>query len=60
MVRFLWGLDPGVAEKVDIQSYLTFKDVCKLAIKVKKYSKNKGPFTSSYSKTNVNLRCILP
>jgi len=50
MVRFLKGLDPNIDEKVDIQPYWTFEDVCKLAIKVKKYSKNKRTFGSSYTK----------
>jgi len=32
MVRFLKGLDKSIAEKVDLQPYLSFEDVCKLAI----------------------------
>ena len=50
MVRFLKGLNPGIAVKIDLQSYQTFEDICKLAIKVEKHSKYKRPFTSSYSR----------
>jgi len=56
MVRFLRGLDPSVVQKVDLQPHWTSKDVCKLAIKVEKYSKNERPFTNSYSKPNVPPR----
>lgn len=52
VVRFLKGLHQSIAEKVDLQPYWSFEDVCKLAIKVEKYSKNKEPFTSSYSHPN--------
>jgi len=51
-VRFLRGLDQGIAKKVDLQPYWSFEDVCKLAIKVERYSKNKKPFTNSYSHPN--------
>jgi len=46
---FLKGLDQSVAEKVDLQPYYSFDEVCKLVIKVDKYAKNTGPFISSYS-----------
>jgi len=39
-----------IVVKVDLQLYCTFEDVCKLAIKVEKHSKNKRPFTSSSSR----------
>jgi len=42
MARFIRGLDPNLAEKVDIQPYGCFEDVCKVAVKVEKYSKRKG------------------
>ena len=41
MARFLRGLEPSIAEKVDIQPHWSFEDVCKRAIKVEKYSKGK-------------------
>jgi len=44
MARFIRGLDPNLAEKVDIQPYWCFEDVCKLAIKVEKHSKRRGVF----------------
>jgi len=53
MARFLRGLDPSIAEKVDLQPYWSFEDVCKLATKVEKYSKNKWNYAGSYPKPNV-------
>jgi len=50
MVRFLRGLDPSIPKMVDIQPYWMFEDVCKLAIKVEKYSKSKRVFGSSHTK----------
>ena len=49
MVRFLQSLDRSTAEKVDLQPYWSFEDVCKLANKVEKYSKTKKSYTNSYS-----------
>jgi len=34
IVRFLKGLDQSITEKVDLQPYWSFEDVCKLPIKV--------------------------
>jgi len=53
MVRFFRGLNPSITEKVGIQPYWTFEDECKVATKMKKYSKNKRAFTSLYPKPNV-------
>ena len=50
MVRFVKGLNTSIVVKVDIQPYWSFEDVCKLAIKVEKYSKGKKMCTSSYTK----------
>jgi len=50
MARFLRGLKPSIVKKVDIQPYWPCEDVCKLAIKVEKYSKGKRLFGSSYTK----------
>ena len=50
MARFLRGLDTNIVEKVELKPYWTFEDVCKLAIKVEYYSKNKRSFSSSYSR----------
>ena len=60
VVRFLRGLDQCLAEKVDIQPYRSFEDVCKLAIKVERYSKNKKPFTNAYSHCNPPLEPYTP
>jgi len=50
MARFLKGLDPGIAEKVDLQPHWSLEDLCKLAIKVEKYSKGKKTFGGSFVK----------
>jgi len=60
IIRFLKGLDQSIAKKDNLQPYWGFEDVCKLAIKVEKYSKNKKPYTSSYSRPNDDLKPILP
>ena len=36
ITRFIKGLLPSIANKVDLQPYLSFDDVCHLAIKVEK------------------------
>jgi len=56
MARFLRSLDLSIAEKVELQPYWTFEDVCKLAIKVKKHSKNRRPFSSSYSQPSTQVK----
>jgi len=56
MAKFLRGLNPNIAEKVELQPYWSFKDVCKLAIKVKKHSKNKRSFLGSYSLPNIQTK----
>ena len=60
MVRFLRDLEPSIAEKVVIQPYWSFEDVCKLAIKVEKYSKGKRVFKSSCSKHTVPPKPYVP
>ena len=60
MARFLRGLKPSIAEKVDIQPYWSFEDVCKLAIKVEKYSKGKRLFGSSYTKPTAPPKPFVP
>jgi len=50
MIIFLMGLEPSIVEKVNIQPYLPFEDVCKLAIKVEKYSKGKRLFGDTYTR----------
>jgi len=60
MARFLRGLEPSIAEKVDIQPYWSFKNVCNLAIKVEKYSKGKRLFCSSYTKPTTPPKPFVP
>ena len=60
MARFLRGLEPSIAEKVDIESYWSFEDVCKLAIKVEKHSKRKGLFDHPHTKPAAPLNPSTP
>jgi len=30
MLRFLRGLDPGISEKLELQTYWSFEEICKL------------------------------
>jgi len=60
MARFLRGLKPSIAEKVDIQLYWSFEDVCKLSIKVEKYPKGKRQFGSSYIKPTASPKPYTP
>ena len=60
MAQFLRGLEPSIAEKVDIQPYWSFEDVCKLAVKVEKYSKRKRLFGNSYTKPTAPLKLYTP
>jgi len=50
MARFLRGLDQAIAEKVDLQPFWSFEDLCKLAVKVEKYSKGKRYLAAHLSK----------
>ena len=59
-VRFLRWLEPSIAEKVDLQPYWSFEDICKLAIKVEKYSKSKRSFGISFAKPNAPLKLFVP
>jgi len=60
MARFLRGVEPSIAEKVDIQPYWSFEDVCKLAIKVEKYSKGNRLFGSPYTKPTAPPKSYIP
>jgi len=59
-MRFINGLSLNIANKVDLQPYLSFDDVCYIAIKVEKQlkgrksfhiSRTKGPFIHNDIKT---------
>ena len=43
IARFIEGLSPNTANKVELQPYLAFDDVCNLAIKIAKQLKKEGP-----------------
>ncbi|XP_021730697.1 uncharacterized protein LOC110697622 [Chenopodium quinoa] len=51
IARFISGLNDNIAEKVELQQYWSFEDVCKVAIKVEKQLKGKkGSFTKPFVK----------
>jgi len=56
MARFMRGLNPNIAENVELQPYWTFEDLCKLAIKVEKNSKSKISLSSSYSQPSTQTK----
>jgi len=60
MARFLKDLDPGIAEKVDLQPYWSLEDLCQLAIKVEKYSKGKKEFGGSFGKPTAPYKPFTP
>jgi len=44
IARCIKGLSPSIANKVELQPYLSFNDVCHLAIKIEKQLKGRRPF----------------
>ncbi|XP_074315568.1 uncharacterized protein LOC141651769 [Silene latifolia] len=59
VARFIKGLTPAIATKVEIQNYDGFRDICRLALKFEKHDKARKPYayskgqssgTSSYSR----------
>jgi len=49
--RFIKRLSPSIANKVDLQSYPSFEDVCSPTIKVEKQLKGRRSFNSSFTKS---------
>jgi len=47
IARFIKGLSPTIANKVDLQPFLSFDDVCHLVIKVEKQLKGQKPFQTT-------------
>nr|GEZ88752.1 reverse transcriptase domain-containing protein [Tanacetum cinerariifolium] len=47
IARFLGALQPYIADVVHLQQYLTYEDVCRLALKVEKQQKNQVRTTNS-------------
>jgi len=56
VARFLNGLNPLIARKVEIQTYFTLDDVCKLALKVEKRKKEKKVFSKPFTKDLASSR----
>jgi len=46
IARFIKGLSPSIAHKVELHPYLSFNEVCLLAIKIKKQLKVRKPFAT--------------
>jgi len=46
IVRFIKGISPSIAHKVELQPYLSFNDFCHLAIKIEKQLKGQKPFVT--------------
>ena len=60
MARFPRGLESSIAKKVDIHPCWPSEDMCKLAIKVEKYSEGKRLFGSSYTKPTTPPKPFVP
>jgi len=59
--RFIKGLSPSIANKVDLQVCLPFDDVCHLAIKVEKQLKDRKSFqTSPIESPSTNIGIEIP
>jgi len=46
IARFIKGLPPSIAHKVELQSYLSFNNVCHLVIKIEKQLKGRNSFAT--------------
>ena len=53
MVRYLGGLDPRIANVVELQAYTTFDEVCVLAHKVEQQSHSKMNVRDSFKPYSV-------
>jgi len=56
VARFLNGLNPLIARKVELQTYFTLDDVFKLTLKVEKRRKEKKAFTKPFFKEQVSSK----
>lgn len=51
IAHFLAGLNMSITEKVDLQCYWSFEEVCEVALRVEKHAKaNKSTYGKSYNK----------
>ncbi|KAK9689361.1 hypothetical protein RND81_09G054900 [Saponaria officinalis] len=48
--RFIRGLNPSLAQRVEVQNYDGFDDACRLALKFEKQDKGRRTYTRDYSK----------
>jgi len=54
IAKFIKDLSPNIANKVELQLYLSFNDVCHLAIKIEKQLHRKRPFRTPYLSEPIN------
>jgi len=52
IVKFIKGLSPNIPNKVDLQPYLSFDDMCYLAIKIEKKLKGRKSFHTFLTKSS--------
>ncbi|KAK9750043.1 hypothetical protein RND81_02G169300 [Saponaria officinalis] len=50
--RFIRGLNPNLAQRVEIQSYSNFDDACRLALKFEKQDKSKKTYNRDYARSS--------
>ncbi|KAK9733218.1 hypothetical protein RND81_04G051900 [Saponaria officinalis] len=50
--RFIRGLNPNLAQRVEIQSYSNFDDACRLALKFEKQDKSKRTYNRDYARSS--------
>nr|GFB00750.1 reverse transcriptase domain-containing protein [Tanacetum cinerariifolium] len=55
IARFLGALQPYIADVVHLKQYLTYEDVCRLALKVEKQQKNRGEALVTQRVLNVDV-----
>ena len=48
IARFIKGLSPNIANKVELQTYISFNDVCYLVMKIEKQLKGIKPFSTPH------------
>ncbi|XP_074297308.1 uncharacterized protein LOC141628014 [Silene latifolia] len=54
IARFIKGLSPSLAQRVEVQNFLDFNNVCKLALKFEKQDKGKKPLVARDGSKGVN------
>ncbi|XP_074293000.1 uncharacterized protein LOC141619880 [Silene latifolia] len=54
IARFIKGFSPSLVQRVEIQNFLDFNDMCKLALKFEKQDKGKKPLVARDGSKGVN------